>query len=85
MLLKLSKDICIKVTDWTEGELQMTIDAKKIIPKLGMSLENVEWKALKNVKWGALIKETYDDIIKSVIHFNDIALRILQSKIPEDV
>jgi len=36
------------MTDWTEGELQMTINAKKLIFKLGM--ENVEWKILKNVK-----------------------------------
>jgi len=35
-------DIYIEVTDWTEGELQMTIDAKKIISKLSVTLENVE-------------------------------------------
>jgi len=41
--------------DWTEGDLQMTIDARKIISNLDIPLENVEWKALQNVKWGPLM------------------------------
>jgi len=41
----------------------MTIDAKKIIPKLSLPLKDKEWKKLKNMNWEALIRETYDDII----------------------
>jgi len=41
-VIKLSKDICIEVRDWTEKDLQMTIDARKIISNLEMPLENVE-------------------------------------------
>jgi len=39
--------------DLTEMDnLRMTIDMKKIIPKLSVLLENEEWKTLQNVKWG---------------------------------
>jgi len=41
-VIKLSNDIYIEVTDWTEGELHMTIHAKKIISKLSISLENMK-------------------------------------------
>jgi len=45
----------------------MTIDAKKIIPKLSVPLEDTEWEKLKNMKLRALIREIYGDIIRSVI------------------
>jgi len=53
----------------------MTIDAKKIIPKLSVSLED-EWEKLKEIRnWGAIL-ETYDNIIDSVGWFIDSATRI---------
>jgi len=45
-IIKLFKDIYIEVRDWTERDLQMTIDARKIIFNLDMPLENVEWEVL---------------------------------------
>jgi len=84
-VIKLSKDIYIGVRDWTERDLQMTIDARKIISNLDMPLENVEWEALQDIKWETLINETYDDIIDSVNYFTDYATHILKSKTPEDV
>jgi len=84
-VIKLSNDIYIEMRDWIEGDLQMTIDAKKIISNLDLPLENVEWEALQNVIWGPLIKETYDHIIESVDYFTKSATCILKSKIPEDV
>jgi len=62
----------------------MTIDAKKIIPKLSVPLED-EWEKLKNKKLGALILETYDNIIDAVGGFTDSATRILKSKTTEDI
>jgi len=85
-IIKLSKDIYIEIRDWAERDnLQITIDAKRIISNLDMPLENVKWKALQNVKGGALINEIYDNIIDSVGFFTDSATRILKSKTPEDV
>jgi len=50
-VIKLSKDIYIEAKDWAERDnLQMTIDARKIISNLDMPLENVKWEALQNVK-----------------------------------
>jgi len=47
-------DIYIEVRSCLDGKLKMTIDAKKIIPKLSVPLE--EWeKFLKIRNWGALI------------------------------
>jgi len=66
------EDICIEVRSCLDGELQMTIDAKKIIPKLSVPLE---WKKIKNMNWGALIRETYD-IIGSVSYFTNSATHI---------
>jgi len=60
----------------------MTIDAKKIIPKLSVPLEDTEWKKLKNVNWGTLIKETYGDIID---WFTEYAWHLLQSKTTENM
>jgi len=39
----------IEVLNCVEWELEMTIDAKKIISTLSVPLENTEWKALKNI------------------------------------
>jgi len=63
----------------------MTIDAKKIIPKLSVPLEDEEWEKLKNMKLGALIRETYGDIIILVSDFTALATRILKSKTTEDM
>jgi len=53
-------DICIEIRKNLDGELRMTIDAKKIIPKLRVSQEAEEWEKLKEIRnWGALIRETY--------------------------
>jgi len=62
----------------------MTIDGRKIISNLDMSLENMKWEASQNVKWGALINETLDDIIDSVGYFTN-STRILKSKTSKDV
>jgi len=43
-IVKEYEDIYIEVRSYLNGELQMTIDAKKIIPKLRMPLEDKEWK-----------------------------------------
>jgi len=64
----------------------MTIDAKKIISKLSVLLEDKEWEKLRNMKWGALIRETYDVIIIiSVDDFTASTTRILKSKTIEDM
>jgi len=50
-------NIYIEVRNCLDGELKMTIDAKKIIPKLSVPLE--EWEKFKKIRnWGALIRET---------------------------
>jgi len=60
----------------------MTIDAKKIIPKLSVPLE--EWEKLKEIRnWGALILEPYGSIIDSVGWFTSSTARILKSKTPD--
>jgi len=60
-IVKENDDIYIEVRSF-DGEVCMTIDAKKIIPKLNVSLE--EWEKLKKIRnWGALIRETYGSII----------------------
>jgi len=84
-VIKEYEGICIEVRSCLDEELQMTIDAKKIISKLRMPLEDEEWENLKNMKLGALIRETYDDIIISVGDFTASATRILKSKITEDM
>jgi len=63
----------------------MTIDVKKIIPKLSVPVEDTKWEKLKNMKWGTLIQETYDDIIISVGDFTEYARRILLSKTIENM
>jgi len=63
----------------------MTIDAKKIIPKLSVSLEE-EWEKLKEIRnWGALIRETYGNFIYAVGCFKESATYILKSKTTEDM
>jgi len=57
------EDIYIEIRSYLDGELQMTIDAKTIIP---------EWVKLKNMKWGPLIKETYGDTIVPVDYFTEL-------------
>jgi len=57
----------------------MTIDAKKIIPKLSVPLE--DWEKLKEIRnCGALILETYDNIVRAIGEFTDSAARELKSK-----
>jgi len=46
--------IYIEIRSYLDGELQMTFDAKKIIPKLSMPLENKEWKKLNNMNLGLI-------------------------------
>jgi len=41
-VVKKYEDICIEIRSCLDGELQMTIDAKKIIPKLSVPLEDEE-------------------------------------------
>jgi len=79
------EDINIEIRNYLDWEFQMTIDAKKIIPKLSVPLEDKEWKKLKNMNWGALIRETYGDIINSVGYFTNSATCILKSKTIEDM
>jgi len=63
----------------------MTIDAKKIILKLNVPLEDKEWKKIKNMNWRALIRETYGDIIGLIRYFTNSTTRILKSKTTEDM
>jgi len=79
-IVKEYNDIYIEVKKYLYGGVCMTTDAKKIIPKLSVSLED-EWEKLKEIRnWGALILETYDNIIDSVGWFTDSATRILKNK-----
>jgi len=58
----------------------MTIDAKKIIPKLSVSLEDEEWEKLKEIRnWGVLIRETYGNFIYAVGCFKESATYILKT------
>jgi len=41
--------IYIEIRNYLDIELQITIDAKKIILKLSVPLEDKEWKKLKNM------------------------------------
>jgi len=41
-IVKECEDIYIEVRSCSDGKLQMTIDAKKIIPKLSVPLEDEE-------------------------------------------
>jgi len=43
-VVKEYEDIYIEVRSCLDGEFQMTIDAKKIIPKLSVPLEDEEWE-----------------------------------------
>jgi len=79
------EDIYIEIRNYLDMELQMTIDAKKIISKLSVPLEDKEWKKLKNMNWGLLIRETYGDIIGLVHYLTEYARRLLQSKTTEDM
>jgi len=84
-VVKECKNIYIEVSNCLDKELRMTIDAKKIIPKLSVPLEDTKWEKLKNMKWGTLIRETYGDIIISIGDFTEYARRILLSKTTEDM
>jgi len=50
-VVKEYEDIYIEVRSCLDGELDMTIDAKKIIPKLSVPLEDEEWEKLKKRTW----------------------------------
>jgi len=84
-VVKEYENIYIEVRSCLDKKLQMTIDAKKIIPKLRVPLEDEEWEKLKNMKLGALIRETYDDIIILVDYFTASATRILKSITTKDM
>jgi len=71
-IVKECEDIYIEIRSYLDWELQMTIDAKKIIPKLSVPLEDKKLKKLKKY-WGALIRETFDDIIYLVGYFTNSA------------
>jgi len=76
-IVKEYDDIYIEVRKYLDGELRMTIDAMKIIPRLSVPLE--EWEKLKEIRnWGALIRETYGSIICMVGIFTDSAKYKLQ-------
>jgi len=78
-IVKEYDDIYIEVKKYLYGEVRMTIDAKKIIPKLSVPLEDEE--KLKEIRnWEALIRETYGSIITAVGEFTHSAARILKSK-----
>jgi len=85
-IVKEYDDIYIEVKKYLYEAVRMTIDAKKIIPKLSVSLEDDGWEKLKEIRnWGALILETYNNIIVAVGWFTDSATRILKSKTTEDM
>jgi len=48
-VVKECEDIYFEVRSCLNGELQMTIDAKKIIPKLSVPLKDKKLKKLKNM------------------------------------
>jgi len=65
-------DIYIEIRSCLDEEVKMTIDAKKIIPKLSVSLE--EWEKLKEIRnWGALIRETCGNFMYMVGDFKESA------------
>jgi len=77
-IVKEYDDIYIEVRKYLDGELHMTIDAMKIIPKLSVPLE--EWEKFKKIRnWGALIRETYSGIMWGVDGFIDSATYKLQT------
>jgi len=77
-IVKEYDDIYIEVRKYSDGELRMTIDAMKIIPKLSVPLE--EWEKLKEIRnWGKLIRETYRGIMWGVAGFTDSATYKLQT------
>jgi len=77
-------DIYIEIRSCLDGELKMTIDAKKIILKLSAPLENEEWEKLKKKKLG-LISMFYIDIIDSVGEFTNSAVRKLKNETTKDM
>jgi len=77
-------DIYIEIRSCLDGEVYMTIDAKKIIPILSVPLE--EWeKFKKEKKLGPLITQAYACIIDSVGELTDSATCELKSKTSEDM
>jgi len=79
------EDIYIEIRSYLNMELQMTIDVKKIIPKLKVLLKDKEWKKLKNMNWEPLLRETYDDIIGLIDYPTKYARCLLQNKTIEDM
>jgi len=52
-VVKECEDIYIEVRSCLDRELRMTIDAKKIIPKLSVPLEDKEWGKIKKYEIGS--------------------------------
>jgi len=77
-------DIYIEVRSCLDGEIGMTIDAKKIISRLSVSLEELE-KFKKKKILGPLIIRTYISIFDSIGEFDDSATCKLKSKTSEDM
>jgi len=78
-------DIYIEVRSCLDGELKMTIDAKKIIHLLSVPLEDEEWEKLREKRLGPLIGRYYWDIFDSVGVFSDSAARILKNGTTEEM
>jgi len=49
-IVKEYDDTYIEVRKYFDGQVRMTINAKKIIPKLSVSLENDGWEKLKEIR-----------------------------------
>jgi len=82
-IVKEYADIYIEVRS-LDGEVCMTIDAKKVMSRLSISLEELK-KLKKEKKLGPLIRETYGNIIDSVDDLTESATRELKSKTSEDM
>jgi len=78
-------DIYIEIRSCLDGEHKMTINAKKIIPKLSVLLEDEEWEKLKKRELGSLIYLLYTNIISTVGEFTYSATRKLKNETNEDM
>jgi len=84
-ILKLTNDIYIEMRDVREGDLEMVIDARKIISNLKVPLKDEERETLENLKWGPLIRETYGDVMEEVGVFDYSAALEMKNETTEDM
>jgi len=77
-------DIYIEVRSCLDGDLKMTLDAKKIIINV-LNLPLEEWEVLKKEKLGELIRRAYSGITYEVGILTDSAALELKNQTTEDM